>query len=91
MDRTSEFESERPRLVRIAARVLGDPAEAEDVVQQAWLRLARADTRAVDSLPAWLTTVVTRLCLDRLKAVVPPPTEPVDGPAPDPGPSDEVL
>ncbi len=43
MDRTSEFESERPRLVRIAARVLGDPAEAEDVVQQAWLRLARAD------------------------------------------------
>ncbi|MBB0991777.1 RNA polymerase subunit sigma-70, partial [Dietzia sp. SLG510A3-40A3] len=45
MDRTSEFESERPRLVRIAARVLGDPAEAEDVVQQAWLRLARADTR----------------------------------------------
>lgn len=91
MDRTSEFESERPRLVRIAARVLGDPAEAEDVVQQAWLRLARADMRAVDSLPAWLTTVVTRLCLDRLKAVVPPPTEPVDGPAPDPGPSDEVL
>ncbi|MBB1013183.1 RNA polymerase sigma-70 factor (ECF subfamily) [Dietzia kunjamensis] len=91
MDRTSEFESERPRLVRIAARVLGDQAEAEDVVQQAWLRLARADTRAVDSLPAWLTTVVTRLCLDRLKAVVPPPTEPVDGPAPDPGPSDEVL
>lgn len=91
MDRTSEFESERPRLVRIAARVLGDPAEAEDVVQQAWLRLARADTRAVDSLPAWLTTVVTRLCLDRLKAVVPPPTEPVDSPAPDPGPSNEVL
>lgn len=91
MDRTAEFERERPRLVRIAARVLGDPAEAEDVVQQAWLRLARVEARAIDSLPAWLTTVVTRLCLDRLKAAVPPPTEPIDTPAPDPDPSDEVL
>ena len=91
MDRTAEFERERPRLVRIAARVLGDPAEAEDVVQQAWLRLARVEARAIDSLPAWLTTVVTRLCLDRLKAAVPPPTKPIDSPAPDPDPSDEVL
>lgn len=66
MDRTGEFERERPRLVRIAARLLGDPAEAEDIVQQAWLRLARADDGSIDSLPAWLTTVVTRLCLDRL-------------------------
>ncbi|WP_010540143.1 sigma-70 family RNA polymerase sigma factor [Dietzia alimentaria] len=91
MDRTTEFQRERPRLVRIAASVLGDPAEAEDVVQQAWLRLSRADSRVIDSLPAWLTTVVTRLCLDRLKAAVPPPMEPADAAATAPDPADEVL
>ncbi len=51
----------------LAARVLGDHAEAQDVVQQAWLRLHGTDAE-IDSLPAWLTTVVTRLCLDRLRA-----------------------
>lgn len=91
VDRTIEFEKERPRLVRIAAGVLGDPTEAEDVVQQAWLRLARADAPAIESLPAWLTTVVTRLCLDRLKAAVPPPVEPADAAAALPDPSDEVV
>ena len=91
MDRTEQFERERPRLVRMAARLLRDPAEAEDIVQQAWLRLARADDRPIDSLPAWLTTVVTRLCLDRLKAAVPPPLEPVDRPSTDPDPSEEAA
>lgn len=90
MDLAGEFERERPRLVRIAGRVLGDPVEAEDVVQQAWLRLARADA-AVDNLPAWLTTVVTRLCLDRLRAAVPRPHESVDRAAADPGPADEAV
>ncbi|WP_371412149.1 MULTISPECIES: sigma factor [Dietzia] len=71
----TSFERERPRLVRIAGRLLGDHAEAEGIVQQAWLRLARADQAAIDSLPAWLTTVVTRLCLDRLKAAVPRPLD----------------
>lgn len=71
---TAAFEGERPRLVRLASRVLGDPAEAEDVVQQAWLRLHGTD-QAIDSLPAWLTTVTTRLCLDRLRAKVPVPVE----------------
>ena len=74
MDRSEAFEAERPRLVGIAARVLGDHAEAEDVVQQAWLRLARTDAD-IESLPAWLTTVVTRLCLDRLRARTPQPVE----------------
>lgn len=73
-DRVLEFfTADRPRLVRLAARVLADPAEAEDIVQLAWLRLDRADTSAIDSPGAWLTTVVTRLCLDRLKARVPMP------------------
>lgn len=72
-ERTAEFQAERPRLIRVASRVLGDPAEAEDVVQQAWIRMERSDTAAVGNLPGWLTTVVTRLCLDRLKARIPAP------------------
>ena len=77
MDETEIFEGERPRLLGIASRVLGDHAEAEDVVQQAWLRLDGTDAE-IDNLPGWLTTVTTRLCLDRLRAKVPVPEEPVD-------------
>lgn len=93
MDLTGEFERERPRLTRIAARVLGDPAEAEDAVQQAWLRLARTDAAAVDNLQGWLTTVVTRVCLDRLKAAVPVPVpgDAPDRPSTDPDPAEEVA
>ncbi|MBC7296391.1 MAG: sigma-70 family RNA polymerase sigma factor [Dietzia sp.] len=93
MDLTREFERERPRLTRIAARVLGDPAEAEDAVQQAWLRLARTDAAAVANLQGWLTTVVTRVCLDRLKAAVPVPVpgDAPDRPGADPDPAEEVA
>ena len=77
MDLTVAFTAERPRLVRLATRVLSDPVEAEDVVQQAWLRLDGTDA-AIDNLPGWLTTVTTRLCLDRLRAKVPVPEEPVE-------------
>ncbi|MGB0191832.1 MAG: sigma factor, partial [Nocardioides sp.] len=63
---TEVFEAERPRLVALAARVLADGAEAEDVVQQAWLRWHGTDAQ-IDNLPAWLTTVTSRLCLDRLR------------------------
>jgi RNA polymerase sigma factor (sigma-70 family) len=72
VDRLAAFEAERPRLRRLAARVLGDDTEAEDVVQQAWLRLQGTDAD-VGNLPGWLTTVTTRLCLDRLRAKVPEP------------------
>lgn len=61
----NDFAAERPRLTAIAARILGSAADAEDVVQEAWLRLSRTDD--VDDLPAWLTTVVTRLCLDHVR------------------------
>ncbi|MGA8256722.1 MAG: sigma-70 family RNA polymerase sigma factor [Nocardioides sp.] len=74
MDQTDLFEAERPRLIGIASRVLGDHAEAEDIVQQAWLRLHRTET-PIDSLPAWLTTVTTRLCLDRLRTRTPVPVD----------------
>ncbi len=72
VDQTDLFEAERPRLVRIASRVLGDHSEAQDVVQQAWLRLHGTDAE-IESLPAWLTTVTTRLCLDRLRNRTPVP------------------
>ena len=64
MDAT-DFESERPRLAAIATRILGSPIEADDVLQEAQLRLTRTDD--IEDLPAWLTTVVTRLCLDHLR------------------------
>ena len=74
VDQTAAFEAERPRLVRLARRILGDDAEAEDVVQQTWLRLHGTDQEVVN-LPGWLTTVATRLCLDRLRAKVPVPDD----------------
>ncbi len=90
MDQTEVFEAERPRLVGLASRVLADHAEAEDVVQQAWLRLHRTPAE-IDNLPAWLTTVTTRLCLDRLRARTPTPVAEVEvvGTAPDP--ADDVA
>jgi RNA polymerase sigma-70 factor (ECF subfamily) len=60
-----DFDAERPRLTAIAIRILGSEVDADDVLQEAWLRLRRTDD--VDDLPAWLTTVVTRLCLDHLR------------------------
>ena len=61
----TDFDAERPRLTAIAIRILGSEADADDVLQEAWLRLSR--TNDIDDLPAWLTTVVTRLCLDHLR------------------------
>jgi RNA polymerase sigma-70 factor (ECF subfamily) len=62
------FEADRPHLRAVAYRVLGSVTEAEDAVQEAWLRLQRSDTAAVDNLTGWLTTVVGRVCLDMLRA-----------------------
>jgi RNA polymerase sigma-70 factor (ECF subfamily) len=62
------FEEERPQLRRIAYRMLGTVDEADDAVQEAWLRLSRSDDSKVDNLGAWLTTVVSRVCLDMLRS-----------------------
>ncbi|WP_433377320.1 sigma-70 family RNA polymerase sigma factor [Actinoplanes sp. CA-142083] len=62
------FEGQRARLVGVAHRMLGSRADAEDAVQEAWLRLARQDPAAIDNLAGWLTTVVGRVCLDVLRA-----------------------
>ena len=64
----TEFEEHRPHLRAVAYRMLGSVTEAEDAVQEGWLRLSRTDTTDVDNLPAWLTTVVSRICLDQLRA-----------------------
>ncbi len=61
------FQRERLHLLSIAFRIVGSQADAEDVVQEAWIKFARADTSRVGNIPAWLTTVVTRLCLDILR------------------------
>jgi RNA polymerase sigma factor (sigma-70 family) len=89
------FEKHRDHLRAVAYRVLGSRVEADDAVQETWLRLSRAETEAVDNLRAWLTTVVARVCLDMLRARrsrredLLPATEPPqrslpgDGPRPD--------
>jgi len=62
------FEANRSRLRAVAYRMLGSAAEAEDAVQEAWLRLNRTGDAGIDNLDAWLTTVVGRVCLDMLRA-----------------------
>ena len=63
-----EFEEHRTHLRAVAYRMLGSMAEADDAVQEAWLRLARTDTSDVVNLRGWLTTVVSRICLDLLRS-----------------------
>lgn len=87
-DLTDQFEAERPRLERIAAGVLGDRTEAQDIVQQAWIRMHNTDTPILEPA-AWLTTVTTRLCLDRLRQRVPQPIEPDELPEPEPDQDDD--
>ena len=65
---TDVFERERDRLRAVAYRMLGSHADAEDVVQEAWLRLSQQDAAEIGNLGGWLTTVVGRLSLDVLRA-----------------------
>jgi RNA polymerase sigma factor (sigma-70 family) len=64
----ADFEANRGRLHSAAYRMLGSAAEADDAVQETWLRLSRTGGDAVDNLPAWLTTVIGRVCLDMLRS-----------------------
>ena len=71
MDRewlAERFEAERPRLRSVAYRLLGSAGEADDAVQEAWLRLSRSNASEVENLGGWLTTVVSRVCLDMLRS-----------------------
>ena len=91
------FEAERGRLRGVAYRMLGSLGEAEDAVQEAWLRLGRADSGGIDNLEGWLTTVVARVCLDMLRSRKSRGEQPLDGEAPGadrghaPDPEEELL
>ncbi|WP_328424243.1 sigma-70 family RNA polymerase sigma factor [Micromonospora sp. NBC_00389] len=82
------FEENRSRLRAVAHRMLGSDTEAEDAVQDTWLRLSRADIAGIDNLPGWLTTTVGRVCLDRLRTRTTRPEQPWDTATPEPDPSD---
>lgn len=93
------FEEQRPQLRRIAYRMLGTVDEADDAVQEAWIRLSRTDDSSVENLGAWLTTVVSRVCLDMLRTrrsrreefVGSWMPEPIVGVGEEPSPEDEAL
>jgi RNA polymerase sigma-70 factor (ECF subfamily) len=81
---TDEFERHRSRLRAVAYRILGSTGEAEDAVQEAWIRLSRSDTGEIENLRAWLTTVVGRIALDMLRSRAAHREEPVPVRLPDP-------
>ncbi|MEU0788798.1 sigma-70 family RNA polymerase sigma factor [Amycolatopsis sp. NPDC005961] len=90
---TEAFEAQRDRLRAVAHRVLGSHADAEDVVQEAWLRLSRQDAGSIDNLDGWLTTVVGRISLDVLRSRRSRPEAPYDEivVAVDEGPEEDVA
>jgi len=77
------FEAQRARLRAVAYRMLGSTGEADDAVQEAWVRLNRSDTSAIDNLDGWLTTVVSRVSLDMLRSRASRREEPAGGELPD--------
>jgi RNA polymerase sigma-70 factor (ECF subfamily) len=77
---TEQFEASRPRLRAVAYRMLGSQTEADDAVQETWIRLDRADPADVENLGGWLTTVIARVCLDRLRSRKARREEPVGAP-----------
>src|ERR671929_1542579 len=78
------FEEQRPHLRAVAYRMLGSLSEADDAVHDTWLRLSRADTREVENLRAWLTTVVARVALNMLRSRRARREQPLDVHLPDP-------
>jgi RNA polymerase sigma factor (sigma-70 family) len=79
-----QFEAQRTHLQGVAYRMLGSLSEADDAVQEAWLRLSRSDVHAVGNLGGWLTTVVARVCLDILRSRKSRREQPLDGYQPEP-------
>lgn len=78
------FEENRSHLRAVAYRMLGSLSEVDDAVQEAWLRLSRADADGIENLTGWLTTVVGRVCLDMLRSRQSRPEESFDRHLPDP-------
>jgi RNA polymerase sigma-70 factor (ECF subfamily) len=82
---TEQFERNRSHLRAVAFRMLGSLAEADDAVQECWLRLSRYNTDSVENLSGWLTTVTSRICLDMLRSRKSRREEPLEPSAPKPG------
>jgi RNA polymerase sigma factor (sigma-70 family) len=81
---TDQFEEHRAHLRTVAYRMLGSASEAEDAVQETWIRLGRTDVSDVANLRGWLTTVIARVCLDMLRARTSRREDPLDVHLPDP-------
>ncbi|MEV7930109.1 sigma-70 family RNA polymerase sigma factor [Kitasatospora sp. NPDC088779] len=86
-ERAALFEAQRPRLRAVAYRMLGSVSEAEEAVHEAWLRYDRTDASDVQNLPGWLTTVVSRVCLNLLRGRELRREEPPEAEAGEPGPT----
>ncbi|MGW1092649.1 sigma-70 family RNA polymerase sigma factor [Streptomyces sp. NPDC002596] len=87
----ARFEESRTHLKAVAYRMLGSLSEAEDAVQEAWIRLSRSDDRQIDNLGGWLTKVVGRVCLDMLRSRRSRREEPLEAQTPDGHTPDPVL
>ena len=87
---TEAFEANRRHLYEVAYRMLGSQAQADDAVQEAWLRVARADVNDVDNLRGWLTTTLARICLDMLRTRKSRREVPIDGEVAEIAGSDDV-
>jgi RNA polymerase sigma-70 factor (ECF subfamily) len=84
LELANRFDLQRPQLRAVAYRILGSVTEAEDAVQEAWLRLQRTDAEQIDSLDRWLTTVVARICLNMLRSRRTRGEQPLDSLRPEP-------
>lgn len=84
LELANKFDAQRSRLRSVAYRILGSLSEAEDAVQESWLRLQRADEDGIDNLDGWLTTVVARICLNIIRDRRGHAEEPLDGFRPEP-------
>jgi len=84
LDLSNRFDRQRPQLRAVAYRILGSVSEADDAVQEAWLRLRRTDGEQLDSLERWLTTVVARICLNILRSRRTRAEQPLDSLRPEP-------
>jgi RNA polymerase sigma-70 factor (ECF subfamily) len=87
---TQQFEAYRAQLRGVAYRILGSQADADDAVQEAWLRISRSDAGVVKNLGGWLTTIVARICLDALRSRKSRGEQPLDEHVPEPATSAEV-
>src|ERR1700687_2880127 len=83
-----QFEAKRPHLQAVAYRMLGSRSEADDAVQETWLRLSRSDTSAVENLAGWLTAVIARVCLDMRRSRKSRREEPMGPHVPEPAADD---